>query len=143
MKIALVDSQDGVRSCLAIRETVFVQEQNVPPEDEWDGIDDHCMHVLAQDGQQPAATVRILPKGNTGKIQRVAVMASHRGTGLGKDVMIAALKICQAKGFDQAVLDSQIYAIPFYEKLEFVAEGPEFDDAGIPHRKMTLTFEAL
>ena len=73
-----------------------------------------------------------------GKIGRVAVLADQRGTGLGRKLIEACLaELSNDPEVSAAKLGSQIHALGFYEKLGFVAEGPEFDDAGIPHRMMS------
>ncbi|MGI3186646.1 GNAT family N-acetyltransferase [Nioella aestuarii] len=113
-------------------------EQNVSEAEEWDGLDDSCTHFLAGAASNPAGCARLLPKGDTAKVQRVAVMPPHRGTGLGRLIMLAVLDHARAAGFVEVILDSQTHAVPFYEKLGFIAHGPEFDDAGIPHRSMRL-----
>ena len=74
------------------------------------------------------------------KVQRVAVRKAGRGTGLGLILMRDMLDDARARGCSKAVLSSQTYAIPFYERLGFRAHGPEYLDAGIPHRDMTLNF---
>ena len=80
----------------------------------------------------------MLLNGGVGKIGRVAVLREKRGTGLGKALIRAALDELRALGLEQAKLGAQTHAIGFYEALGFVAIGPEFMDAGIPHRDMVL-----
>ena len=134
--ITIVTTAADRQACYDIRTTVFVGEQNVPPELELDDLEDQCTHFLARLDGVPMATARLLDRGYA-KVQRVAVMKEARGTGLGKRVMEVLLDHARDKGFTEARLDAQVGAIPFYEKLGFTAEGPEFDDAGIPHRLMT------
>ncbi|MFT5870642.1 MAG: putative GNAT family N-acyltransferase [Paracoccaceae bacterium] len=138
MKIDLVTSSDDLEKCFIVRRAVFMDEQGVTDEEEWDGLDKDCRHYLAQDPTGPIAVARALPKGKAAKIQRVAVLKPHRGTGLGRQLMLAVLEDVRQEGFQEAILDSQSYAIPFYQRLGFVAKGPEFDDVGIPHRRMSL-----
>ena len=81
---------------------------------------------------------RIMVDGATGKIGRVAVLADRRGTGVGAALMRAALQVlARQPGITTARLGAQTHALGFYERLGFVAEGPEYDDAGIPHRDMS------
>ena len=129
---------DDMEAILEIRRIVFIQGQNVPFEDERDGRDDEAIHLVAFAGEAPVGTARILLADGTGKIGRVAVLESHRGTGLGKSLMQAALDVRREEGATTAKLSSQTHAIGFYEALGFNAHGPEFLDAGIPHRDMTL-----
>jgi predicted GNAT family N-acyltransferase len=128
--------EDEIEACLEIRFEVFVGEQHVPPEEEIDGIDDRCIHYLATADGRPVGTARIIPKPPTAKIGRVAVVRSERGLGVGTAIMQYVLEDASSMGFVEAVLDAQTTAIPFYEKLGFVAESGEFLDAGIPHRRM-------
>lgn len=128
---------EGERAqCLAIRMEVFVQEQQVPAELELDEYDDAATHLLLTEGGVPLATARLVDKHGVAKIGRVAVSKAARGRGFGLRVMQAVLEEARRQKFSEAMLDSQTYAIPFYEKLGFAAEGEEFDDAGIPHRLM-------
>ena len=120
--------------CYDIRKAVFVEEQAVPLELEMDEYDDIAVHFLMRDADQaPLATARLLDKHGLAKIGRVAVLKDARGLGLGLALMQFVVDEAKRRGFTEAVLDSQTYAIPFYERLGFVAEGEEFDDAGIPH----------
>lgn len=119
-----------------IRRAVFIDEQNVPPEEEWDGLDPKCQHFLAMLDGQPVGTARLLPDGHIG---RVAVLAGARGTGIGALLMRSAIEAARHAGHAQAALSSQVHALAFYQRLGFVAHGDEFLDAGIPHREMTLS----
>ena len=125
---------------MAIRIAVFVEEQNVPPELEPDEFDDSALHLLAVDAATGDAlgTARVVDKGSgLAKIGRVAVLQSARGRGVGQTLMACALDHAARAGQTVAALDAQVHVIPFYERLGFVVEGPVFDDAGIPHRRMT------
>ncbi len=136
--ITIVQTPAEFEACYAIRKTVFVEEQAVPVELELDEYDDTATHFLLRDGDVPLATARLLDKHGRAKIGRVAVLQEMRGRGLGLLLMRAVLDEARRQGFSEAMLDSQTYAIPFYERLGFVAEGEEFDDAGIPHYLMRL-----
>jgi predicted GNAT family N-acyltransferase len=119
-----------------IRETVFMQEQNVPAELEWDGEDAQALHLLASDQQgHPIGCARILHDGHIG---RMAVLKPWRGRGIGHSLLQRAVEVVRTIGCREAFLDAQCYAIPFYERSGFIAEGEEFMDAGIPHRHMHL-----
>ena len=117
-----------------VREAVFVREQRVPVELEWDGLDDQCLHMLAEDHQgTPIGTGRLLPDGHIG---RMAVLREWRGRSVGSALLRALMDEGKKRGFLDLVLAAQVQAMPFYEKAGFVAEGEVFDDAGIPHRNM-------
>jgi predicted GNAT family N-acyltransferase len=132
--VTLAVSDADQQACYAVRTEVFVHEQNVPLELELDEYDAVATHFLMRDGTgTPIATARLVNKYGKAKIGRVAVVQSVRGQGLGLLLMQAVLEEAKRQGFSEAILDSQTYAIPFYERLGFVAEGDEFDDAGIPH----------
>lgn len=134
----VIERSEDLETCLDIRFAVFVREQNVPVELEQDEYDATALHVLARENGSAVGTARIILSGETGKIGRVAVLASQRGTGLGRKLIEACLdELSKLPEITTAKLGSQIHALGFYEKLGFVAEGPEFDDAGIPHKMMS------
>lgn len=120
----------------SIREAVFVAEQNVPVELEWDGFDQDCVHVIAysNDGT-PVGTGRLRRDGHIG---RMAVLARWRGRGAGSAMLLKLIAIAKADGIVPLALNAQTHALAFYERFGFVVEGGEFDDAGIPHRHMLL-----
>jgi len=125
----------------AVRFEVFVDEQQVPAELELDEHDAEARHWLLEVAGEAAGTARVVEKPDgTWKIGRVAIRASFRGQRLGALVMRTILAEAQAAGAPGAVLESQVHAIGFYEKLGFSAEGPEFMDAGIPHVLMQHRF---
>jgi ElaA protein len=129
---------------MRIRFAVFVEEQRVPAELEPDEYDVQAAHLLAVEGETgtPIGTARVVDKGGgVAKIGRVAVLAGYRGAGVGEALMRAALDRARRSGHTVAVLDAQVPVIGFYERLGFVAEGAVFDDAGIPHRHMTLRLD--
>lgn len=137
MNIARAQTQAARAACFAIRRAVFIEEQQIDEAEEWDAHDATCAHFIAEDETGPAATARLIAKGNSAKIGRVAVMPAHRGTGLGQRLMAHLLEVARADGFTQAELEAQVNAVTFYERLGFVAEGAPFDDgSGILHRVM-------
>ncbi|WP_095587996.1 GNAT family N-acetyltransferase [Actibacterium ureilyticum] len=138
MQIALTDDLD---TCLALRRAVFIDEQGVSEAEEIDGRDPEALHLLATLDGRPVGTARLFAAGDTGKIGRVCVLADQRGTGLGAALIRAALQVLRDQpGVTAAKLGAQTHAMGFYEKLGFTAFGPEYLDAGIPHRDMILRF---
>ena len=131
--ITLATSPADQEKCFTIRKAVFVVEQTVPLELELDEYDAKAIHFLLWEGNTPLATARLLDKHGLAKIGRVAVLKEARGRGLGHRLMEAVIDEARERGFTESVLDSQTYAIPFYARLGYIAEGDEFDDAGIPH----------
>jgi len=122
-----------------VRETVFVVEQDVPVELEWDGLDEGCRHLLAEDTHgRPIGCVRLLPDGHIG---RMAVLAPWRGRGVGRALLRAMLAQAAASGFAVVRLNAQVQALGFYAREGFQACGDVFDDAGIAHRAMQLALQ--
>jgi predicted GNAT family N-acyltransferase len=117
-----------------VREAVFVREQKVPLELEWDGLDEACVHVLALDrGGLPIGTGRLLPDGHIG---RMAVLPSWRRHGVGAALLNELVRLATERGLVQVMLNAQVQAIGFYARYGFAADGEEFLDAGISHRRM-------
>lgn len=119
-----------------VRIEVFVIEQNVPVELEWDEGDEVSIHAVAYDEQgHPVATGRLLPDGHIG---RMAVCQPMRGRGIGKQVLQELLAQARQEGHTELVLHAQTHAVPFYQQQGFACEGEEFLEADIPHRRMRL-----
>lgn len=138
--LRIVDNPADLERCFEIRRKVFVDEQAVPIELEMDELDAVATHFLAvDDSGQPVGTARLVDKHGAAKIGRVAVLKDLRGQSFGRTIMEAVVDEARRRGFSEAVLSSQTYAIPFYELLGFVPEGPIYDDAGIPHRTMRMS----
>ena len=127
-------SQEMLR---AIRAAVFIDEQGVPPELEWDGLDEHAYHVaaFAADGT-PIGTGRLLQDGHIG---RVAVLKAWRGRGVGKSLLEMLLVVANKMGYEEVKLNAQTRVLDFYLRLGFVPQGREFMEAGMPHIAMTRT----
>jgi len=122
-----------------IREEVFIGEQGVPLALEWDGQDPKCTHVLALSGQgEPIGTARMTPRGHVG---RMAVRKAWRGQGVGSRLLNSLLDTARAQGLTDVYLNAQTQAVPFYTRHGFQVEGEEFLDAGIPHRRMSLSLK--
>jgi predicted GNAT family N-acyltransferase len=128
---------DWVRDQPALREirrAVFIVEQKVPEALEWDGIDGDCRHVIAENAAgEPIGCARLLADGHIG---RVAVLASARGQGVGDALLERMIALASELGHRRVVVNAQTHALAFYARHGFAAFGPEFDDAGIPHRAM-------
>jgi predicted GNAT family N-acyltransferase len=116
-----------------IRFTVFVHEQGVCESEELDALDSVCVHaVIYQDGFA-IATGRLCPDGRIG---RMAVLKDFRGQGFGGQILRALIAAANERGQHETYLHAQIHALGFYSRYGFVAEGPEFEEAGIRHRGM-------
>lgn len=121
----------------AIRNTVFVEEQGVPVDLEWDGLDEHAYHVMAfaADGT-PIGTGRLLQDGHIG---RVAVLKEWRGKGVGRALLDMLLVIANKMGYEEVRLHAQTRVLDFYIRRGFELQGEEFMEAGILHVLMTRT----
>jgi predicted GNAT family N-acyltransferase len=120
-----------------IRRAVFIEEQAVPESLEWEAIDPDCDWFVARVGAEAVGVARLTTEGRIG---RMAVLTAWRGKGLGSALLRAALARARELGRTGVVLSAQVRAIPFYARFGFVAEGLEYMDAGIPHRKMFLSW---
>ncbi len=137
-QIQLVSWQDQAAELRAIRETVFVHEQQVPVELEWDEFDEISLHVLAKNLQGlPVGTARLLPDGHIG---RMAVLKEWRGKGYGSAMLLRLLEESKKRDMKKVILNAQTTAIQFYAKFGFMVTGEEFMEAGIPHVEMELKF---
>jgi predicted GNAT family N-acyltransferase len=125
--------RDALKS---IRFDVFVVEQRVPEPLEWDGIDPHCVHALAEgDDGMAIGCGRLLPDGHIG---RIAVRPERRGQGVGAALVEHLIDLAKRRGDAVAMLNAQTHALAFYERFGFAAVGEPFDEAGIPHQAMEL-----
>lgn len=143
LTVSVVDFARHEAEIRAIRHEVFVVGQDVPEEEEWDGLDEvpSTTHLLALAADGTAVgTARLLPGG---KIGRMAVRAPHRGRGVGSALLLALVELARSQGEPRCHLGAQLQAIPFYERHGFVAEGAVFLDAGIEHREMTLSLPGI
>ncbi len=138
-RVEPADYQVDFKDLRAVREPVFVIEQNVPIEEEWDAMDPVCHHVIARDSNNaPIGTGRLTPEH---KIGRMAVLKEWRGKEVGAALLQALIDKARELGLQEVSLNSQVSAIGFYEKFGFVCYGDEFEEAGIMHRKMKLGIE--
>jgi YbgC/YbaW family acyl-CoA thioester hydrolase len=122
----------------ALREQVFVHEQGIAPELEWDEADATALHAVARNrGGLPLGTGRLLPHTpGAGRIGRMAVRADMRGSGVGMAVLQALVDAARSQGLQHLVLHAQVTAASFYRRAGFEPRGPVFDEVGIPHQEM-------
>ena len=133
IEIRIVDWNDQQDALKAIRKTVFIDEQHVPEELEWDGRDTECIQFLATVDSMPVATARLTPEGQIG---RMAVLKDFRGKGFGSRLLAAVIEQANHAGHKQVFLHAQVSVIEFYKAHGFTAYGDVFIDAGIEHRSM-------
>lgn len=124
----------------AVRHAVFVIEQEVPEEEEWDELDARSHHVIARDeAHRPIGTGRLTPEN---KIGRMAVLKEWRGRGVGEALLRVLLEAAAQRHLRQVEIHAQTHALEFYRKAGFIAYGEEFDECGIPHRHMRIEIQA-
>jgi predicted GNAT family N-acyltransferase len=131
--IRLADWRTDREILRALREEVFIREQSVPADMEWDEFDEGSCHVVALAGGIPIGTGRLLPDGHIG---RMAVLRKWRGQGAGSALLAALIDAARGRGLSRVMLNAQTRALAFYLRHGFCAQGEEFLDAGIAHRRM-------
>ena len=135
LKIVSGSWKDLATPAKMIREAVFIQEQHIAAEDEWDAEDAVAVHFIVFQQDQAIATARLLSNNSIG---RVAVLTTARGLGVGQRLMQAVINYARAEQREFVKLSSQVHAIGFYQALGFEAQGDEYLDCGIPHIDMYL-----
>ncbi len=127
------------QACYDLRHEVFVLEQGYTAEGEVDDLDAVSHHLLVQEDGKPIGTARIYLDGAVAKIGRVCVIAAHRGTGLGADLIKSAVALAKERGAARVILGAQLHAVGFYTKLGFTPFDDVYDDEGEPHQMMEMT----
>lgn len=128
--------------CIAIRESVFIDEQQVPIEIEQDGKDGESGHVLLWCEGVPVGTLRFRITEDGVKLERIAILKRYRGRHLGKLLIREGVRAIRMNDLDQTIyIHAQKHASPFYRSLGFAETGEESVEAGIPHCTMLLSPE--
>ena len=137
MKFIIVQNQQQLEEAYTIRKKVFVDEQNVPMEEEIDEFEEDAIHfLLYSEYDKPIAAGRFRVVDGYGKVERICVLAEQRGIGAGKYIMESIAAYAEQNGFNKLKLNAQTHAIRFYENLGYEVVSEEFMDAGIPHKTM-------
>ena len=137
MEVRRVDTDEELEAALSVRRQVFVEEQGVPEHRELDGRDDTAIHFLALDGDRVVGAARLREyDASRAKVERVAVLPSERGRGLGRDLMDAVEATAAEEGYVEVLLHAQVPVVEFYEALDYDVTSEPFEDAGITHREM-------
>lgn len=131
--IKQVDFKEHFSDIEAIRTAVFIKEQHVPIELEWDEFDNDSTHILAYYDNNPVGTVRLL---NDGHISRMAVLKGFRKRKIGENMLKYILELAHTKLLKKVELSAQDHAVKFYEKYGFCVTSDVYLDAGIPHYTM-------
>ena len=121
-----------------VRTVVFIHEQLVTPEFEWDDIDSSAVHLLALHDNKAIGCLRIIKHE---KIGRMAVLKPWRGKGVGNMLLKQAIELCRQHGSKQIVLSAQTHAIHFYQQAGFQMTSGEYTDVQIPHVDMCLKLD--
>lgn len=140
MHIKPVTSDAEWQHVRAIRRRVFIEEQECPPEEEWDGWDDRSRHLLGIHEEEPVAAARwrTVPHDEeiVAKLERFAVLPDYRGRGYGRRLVEYALHDAERAGHSTFLLHAQAHLEDFYASFGFDTIGGPFDEAGISHVKM-------
>ncbi|WP_105104156.1 GNAT family N-acetyltransferase [Microbulbifer pacificus] len=134
--VRLADWQTDRDTIRGIRQKVFVEEQQVPEELEWDDLEESAQHFLVYLSNKAVGTGRLT---GGGKIGRMAILKEARGHGAGLELLKRICKFARVSGQKNVYLNAQVHAVPFYEKAGFAVTGEEFMEADIPHVRMDLT----
>lgn len=136
INVKIVENNQELEEAFSVRKTVFVDEQQVPVEEEIDEFENDSTHFVLYDDKRPAGAGRFRVLDAIGKVERICVLKDQRNTGAGKAIMEKIEEYAKSEGLRALKLNAQTQAIPFYEKLGYEVVSEEFLDAGIPHKSM-------
>ncbi len=135
-KVEIVTDDSQLKDAFSIRSKVFIEEQNVPEEEEIDQYESESVHFVIYDGDAAIGAGRIRFVEDYAKVERVCVLKEYRGTGAGKVLMENMEEQVLKRNVNKFVLYSQTHAEKFYKKLGYETYSDIFMDAGIPHVAM-------
>jgi predicted GNAT family N-acyltransferase len=141
MNVVLATNEQQLKDAYSVRLKVFVEEQQVPPEEEIDQYEKIATHFVVYDGTTPIGAGRLRQLDDFGKVERICIDKEYRAKGIGKLLMDAVEKEARQQGMHSYKLNAQLQAVPFYQKLGYKVCSEEFLDAGIPHVTMKKTQE--
>lgn len=137
IKLIRVQTKDQREKAYQVRLNVFVQEQQIDESLELDEFEDDCLHLLALDGKTPVGAGRVRRKDNFLKCERICVLKSYRGRGVGRLIMEESENIAREWKIKSLILSAQVQAESFYNKCGYSRVSDRiYDDAGIPHLDM-------
>lgn len=140
LKIEIVKWIDGLSQLKNIREKVFIQEQKVTPQLEWDGMDEKAIHFLVFNDKAAIGCARAIVIKDHMQLGRMAVLKEYRGQGIGGALIEKAMTIAKLNQLSAIYISAQCHAIDFYKKFGFEVTSDIYLDAEIPHRDMILDF---
>jgi len=133
----IVQTKKELEDAFSIRRIVFIDEQNVPEEEEIDQYEDEASHFVLYHVGHPVGAGRFRMFDGYGKVERICVLKEARSTGAGTKIMQGIENYAQQQGVKKLKLNAQTHAIPFYDRIGYEVVSEEFLDAGIPHKTMT------
>jgi len=140
LKIEIAKWIDDHTQLKNIREKVFIQEQKVTPQLEWDGMDEKAIHFLVFNDKAAIGCARAIVIKDHMQLGRMAVLKEYRGQGIGGALIEKAMTIAKLNQLSAIYISAQCHAIDFYKKFGFEVTSDIYLDAEIPHRDMTLDF---
>ena len=140
LKVEIVKWIDGHTQLKNIREKVFIQEQKVTPQLEWDGMDEKAIHFLVFNDKAAIGCARAIVIKDHMQLGRMAVLKEYRGEGIGSALIEKAVTTAKLNQLSAIYISAQCHAIDFYKKFGFEVTSDIYLDAEIPHRDMTLDF---
>jgi predicted GNAT family N-acyltransferase len=140
LKIEIVKWIDSYAPLSMIREKVFIEEQKVTPQLEWDGLDEEAIHFLAYQDKVAIGCARAIINQNAMQLGRMAVLKEYRDEGIGSALIEKAVTTAKLNQLSTIYISAQCHAIDFYKKFGFEVTSEIYLDAEIPHRDMKLKF---
>jgi predicted GNAT family N-acyltransferase len=141
VSVIIASNEQQRQDAFTIRKVVFVDEQNVPIEEEIDEHENESAHFVLYSKQEPVGAGRFRLVDGVGKVERICVHSTERGKGAGREIMLAIEEYAKNQSIPILKLNAQTQAIPFYEGLGYQIISDEFLDAGIPHRAMKKSIQ--
>jgi predicted GNAT family N-acyltransferase len=138
ISIQITHWDEAKSQVMLIRHAVFIKEQEVPEELEWDEFDQDALHAIVKKDQEVIGTARLIIDNAKARIGRMAIQKEYRHQGIGQKLLPILIQTAKEKGAQECILHAQTHAIAFYAKSDFEPNGPIFDEAGIPHVEMRL-----
>jgi len=138
LKFKLYNWEDAKNILIPLRKSIFIREQLVPEELEWDDWDNKANHIVLTFHNIPIGCARLIFIDQILCLERMAIIKSKRNQGFGSKLVYEIIRIAKNEKIKEIRISAQIQAISFYQKIGFIAEGEIFNDAGIKHIKMIL-----
>jgi len=138
LKFKLYDWNNAKKTLIPLRRSIFIKEQLVPEELEWDNLDSEATHVALLFNNDLIGCARLLFIDRIMRLERMAVIKPRRKQGFGTKLVYEIIQIAKKRNIKEIKISSQIQAMAFYQKIGFIEEGKIFIDAGIKHKKMKL-----